>query len=323
MIALRRAGTGAQAVLLRGGTAVDTATFTLSAGDMKLGGVLPMRVGFTAYCDGSVLFSAAGKQYLFAGINVEGFIALYARSNATGSELAVDDFSLWSYGYKTANGKDVGINFKGTSTTVEYGEEIYEPYVNNQIWFMSGSGVSRPRDVSKQYLQMVSATGLVLFGPRNERYSEFIVRFDVRVNADIAANPNPANVGIGVSMGRRSLSVENKLATTVLLSYSGGATRISAYNALTAEGESSVPCDIHLWQDTTTVYNVMMIATNRTVRVYVKRGTDDESVMGILRAEFKDADTNGLVAVTCNTYDGKKGDFAVSNISVTNIGIER
>ncbi len=325
MIALRKEGTGVKFVKLINGqetAALSDATFTME--EVGLNDAEGAEILLTGYHDGQISVQLAGKTVTFGDMKFDGHFAVATakpfNTEVTANNIAIDDFSLSVYTYRAGTGSDMAINFEGVREFEELGFTYKEHYYNRSEWYLSGSGISLApyrSEYDNDYLQMVNATGKVAFGPKNQMYSDFIVRFSVSM---LTTTDTPTNTAVGIALGKPSLDTANEDATCVWFNYNGSSTAISGMNVQTEDGATSVPCDINLWADTTTLYNVVMIVSDRTVEVYVKRAEDDISELGILRAKFTNVNTYGYVALTCNTLDGKRGNCKLTDFSITNIG---
>lgn len=325
MIAFRKNGEGASLVKVINGVEVAAADKRYTLASLGKGNVDGAKITLAGYCDGSLTVSVGdGTGVRFEDMVFDGYFALAASKKydkqTTGNQLAVDDFRLDIFEYKSADSGDMAINFEGIKEFEQFGATYYEHYYNRGEWYLSGSGVSLApyrSNMDNDYLQMVNATGNVAFGPKNRVYSDFIVRFNVMMLSSGA--DTPADTAVGLAFGKRSRDTVNSDASCVWFSYNGSSTSIGGLNVRTEDGSASVPCSINLWNDTSTIYNVMMIVSDRTVEVYLKRSTDDISAFGILRAKFTDVNTYGYLALTCNTLDGKKGNCKLTDFSITNL----
>lgn len=325
MIAFRKEGAGSVvAVKLINGEEIDVASKKFKLSDLGAGNAEGAVISLTGYHDGRIELKAAGSAVTFDDMEFSGAFALASavKKNQTsaGCEVAVDDFSLNVYRYRSGAGEDMAINFEGVKEFEQFGETYKEHYYNRNEWYLSGSGVSLApyrNNIDSDYLQMVNATGNVAFGPRKQTYSDFIVRFSVSMLTEGASTP--ANTAVGLALGKKTLDAKNENAACVWFSFNGSSTVISGMNVATESGETSIACPINMWNDTKTVYNVMMIVSDGTVEVYLKRSTDGLEGFGICRAKFVNVNTYGYTALTCNTLDGKKGNFKLTDFSITNI----
>lgn len=312
---------GIRFVVIKNGIVTEIADMKAMDVLLNVGESDGCRFVFSGYYDGSIEVSVGSAKYRFNNIAYNGMAAIGVVSDTGGMgyDVKIDNFLLATYIYQTSNSEDVAIDFKSVKEFEEDGETYQEHFINTDIWYTSGAGVSIPGLVTRHYLQMVNATGTVAFGPK-QPYSEFIIRFDVTAT-NKKENLITKGEGIGITFGRPFLNYDASKSPGVLFSYSQGATVIQGVNALTAGGSNTVSNDIDLWENTTNVYNLMFVVSGRTINVYMKKSTDDESEMGILRAQFVDVNTYGYVAVTCDTTDGKKGNFRITNLSITNLSL--
>lgn len=328
MIAFRKEGAdGAVAVKLVNGEEVAVSSEKFRLSELGAGNAEGAAVAIKGYYDDTAELIVAGTKIAFEDMEFGGTFAVASAkkygADSKGSNVAVDDFSLSVYRYRSGAGEDMAINFEGVKEFEQFGETYREHYYDRNLWYLSGSGVSLApyrNNIDSDYLQMVNATGKVAFGPKKQTYSDFIVRFSV--NMLTQAQDTPANTAVGLAFGKKTLDTANENASCVYFSFNGSSTVISGINMATETGETSVPCPINMWSDTSSVYNVMLIVSDGTVEVYLKRSTDDLSGFGICRAKFVNVNTYGYLALTCNTLDGKRGNFKLTDFSVTNIACE-
>lgn len=319
MAALKKDGRSLTLQRVVNGSVRETAATTVPLSTVPFGSADGVESVWTGYGDGTLAVTVAGVTMTLTDMTFDGKFAI-AAAGAAPAPLSIDDFSLEVFKYRTADGADMAIDFRGTREFEQFGETYRERYYDRNIWYLSGSGVSLAPYSSTRttnYLQLVNAAGKVAFGPKKQQYADFIVRFDVAMLTEAADTPQATAVGI--AMGKRTVDTANENATCVMLSFNGSGTVVSGINATTAAGETQVPCAVNLWERRNTVYNVMMVVSDRTVSVYCKRADDDISELGVLRARFVDVNTCGYVAFTCNTLDGKTGNCTMTNFSIVNI----
>lgn len=250
----------------------------------------------------------------FDSIRFDGYAALGVVGTVSSGEppvAAVDNFSLNVFEYMSADTPDSAQDFAGVHEFEDNGDILYEHYINNDRWLITGTGVTFPLQYTQKYLSFSDATGVAAFGLK-ERYSEFILRFTVTNTKSPESTKKTAP--IAVSVGRTYIDSAVEETSAVLFNDNNGTMTVSALNA---EG-GTFASDVNFYADNT-AYNVMVVVAGREMKVYYKAESAPDSDFGILRAHFTDVDSYGFVAVTCDTRDGRVGNFRITDFSVTNI----
>ena len=269
-----------------------------------------------------------GESYLFDNVIPDGYFGIGVLSeNLENCRLSIDDFSLDSYTYNVSSAEDLAINFQGYNEEILYGYSVKNYYINKSKFYSSGY-VKQPMTYNEGegYLEFACVTDNSAFIPK-ANYSEAIVRFDVRMNATAQNTAEYARFGVGYGLPSEYFSPT--YSTYIFFqnqkNYSGAATPTifgcsganieyvcPDYNNFSAK---YISCDYDMWKDTETIYNFMLISENNTIKVYFKENSEPESEMQILRAQFKDANIYGHIAIFGNT----SAKFDLLNLSITNI----
>lgn len=259
--------------------------------------------------------------------------ALFVRyvSRNSKAESVSNDFS----GVKTSEIEDSG----GTLTVKEY-------YINRSAYYV-GAEVNLPlvyTEGKKGSLLFGECKNYGYFAPKKE-YSEWIMRFDLQVTDERNVKQNgdgsfdlpklKSGAMLGVSFGKEYVA-QNATETDGIFFYNW-------YNPDFTEGKQTytgadgqkycgtylasvdtdkavwkfgnAPISYDIWGDKSVVYNVMVIAENSTVKLYMKRA--DESAEKMLSPIFTVTGVN-----TCgyaSIVGLNSASFKISNYSITNI----
>ncbi len=273
-----------------------------------------------------------GKTYTFENVDFSGRFAIgnKALNGTQNAEVFIDDFEFDKYVYRNSSAEDMAINFKGTKTESQEGINlpVTSYYINKYKFYYNNVTIPRytlnkKGEVSSygcvRFTDATSNPVYPVFIPRNE-YGEFILRFNLKVGSseNIAINRFSR---IGVSVGLPSIYSTPVDSSSFFFQLNKSATAESTIlvglnmDIVDGKADNTVESPIHIWQDDTTVYNVMLVVMNGTVKVYFKPSTAPESEMSVLRAKFVNANTYGYVAVT--GYNN--ASFEITDYSITNI----
>ncbi len=283
-----------------------------------------MTMELVTYYDNTAIISLGDTSLKFNCASVEGYIGLTtidfydAIDGQLGAKL--DNFEYSRSTYKNEQSKDLSINFDGTKDTFyeASGDTVTDYYINKQDWRI-GSTVIVPLydEMSDGAITFTGAS--TYFGP-NSKYSNFIVRFDVTFLKDLVATDAPI---FGLQFGMDSLKSTVSQSNFLGLLYSGGRSFVYSLGgpiASTNAGNAPLCSDpngqnqINIFNKGET-YNVMFVAQNGTVKLFLKEASQPESVFGILRAEVKDVSTYGYLQLLTM----QSAVFDLDNFSVTNL----
>lgn len=304
MIGFEKSGSSVKPVLIINGVVQENAERVFDATDCT--------VTLTGYYDGRVDVKVnSATRARFSGVDFEGYAAVGIAGTGAVSA-AVDDLSLSIFTYQTSGTPDSAQDFAGVREFEDFGDTYYEHYINTERWLVMGTGVTFPLQYQRKYLNFSDATGNTAFGLK-ERYSEYILRFTVTNTKPEGSTKRTAP--IAVSFGREYIDSELTESPAVIFNDLSGSMSVSALNATGGTFAS----DVNFYADDETRYQVMIIVAGREIKVYFKSADAPESDMGILRAHYTDVNTYGYVAVTCDTRDGKVGNFRLTDFSVVNI----
>ena len=143
------------------------------------------------------------------------------------------------------------------------------------------------------------------------------MKFDITLGGGAYTAENDGEA-FGLCFGKAMPSLGNDTALGLGVARKDGKSVAYAYDktqsgtkALTAqEGES-----IEFWSETEVSYQFIYLVRHGSVKMYFKEATQDESVLGILRAEYDAGNTYGYFSVF-----GLNGvDFQIDNFSVVNL----
>ncbi len=270
---------------------------------------------------------------------VEGYFALtsvdFYDSFAGEVGAKLDNFVYTRNAYKNSQGKDIGINFEGTKTVYEEaaGEYFTDYFINKKEWRMSsdvilpmyvdyGDGVARNNAitvVSRNYAN-------TWFGP-NEKYENFIARFDVTFTSDVDTQAQPI---FGLQFGMET--TDSTVGESAFLGFQSYPTFVNAeqkpltyvvaQNAKLATGNGSEalcsdPFGVNqenIFQKDKT-YSVMYVAQNNGVKVYLKESSQPDSAFEMLRGEIKGVNTQGYLQVLAMG----NARFILDNFSIVNL----
>lgn len=274
--------------------------------------------------------------------------------SATGEKSAtteIDDTTYVRYVAKNSVAESVNNDFSGVKTSIieeaDGDFEIKEYYINRSAYFV-GSEVGVPlvyTEGKKGSLIFSDCKNYGYFAPKKE-YSEWIMRFNLQVtderkvtaNADGTFNLPSLKSGatIGVSFGKEYVA-QSALATDGIFfynwynpeftedgkTYTGeeGQKYCGTYLAATdtqnaAYSFGSAPIDYDIWSDKTAVYNVMLIAENSTVKLYMKRSDEGAEKFVTPLFTVTGVNTCGYAAIIgLNSASFRITDYSIINAS--------
>lgn len=283
-------------------------------------------------------------------------LSLY-RTGETGNEAAgdtakieIDDALFVRYVSRNSKAESVSNDFSGVKISeIEASDGILsvkEYYINRSAYYV-GAEVNLPlvyAEGKKGSLLFGECKNYGYFAPKKE-YSEWIMRFDLRVTDERNVKQNPdgsfdlpklkSGAMLGVSFGKE-YAAQSATETDGIFFYNwynpdftegkqmytgaDGQVYCGTYLAASDTEKSSwkfgnAPISYDLWGDKSAVYNIMVIAENSTAKLYMKRA--DESAEKMSSPIFTVTGVN-----TCD-YAAIVGlnsaSFRISNYSVTNI----
>ena len=275
-------------------------------------------------------------------------LSLY-RTGETGNEAAgdtakieIDDALFVRYVSRNSKAESVSNDFSGVKISeIEASDGILsvkEYYINRSAYYV-GAEVNLPlvyAEGKKGSLLFGECKNYGYFAPKKE-YSEWIMRFDLRVTDERNVKQNPdgsfdlpklkSGAMLGVSFGKEYAAQSatetdgiffynwyNPDFTEGKQTYTGadGQVYCGTYLAATDTEKSSwkfgnAPISYDLWGDKSAVYNIMVIAENSTAKLYMKMSSPIFTVTGV--------NTCGYAAIV----GLNSASFRISNYSVTNI----
>ncbi len=282
------------------------------------------------YYDSTAVISIGGTSLTLSCNGTEGYFALTTVDfygcfdGEVGAKL--DNFAYERNSYKTSQGKDVGVNFQGTKMTYEEaaGEYFTDYYISKQDWRLSDNVIIPmyfEYEDGEEYnsaITLSSGTGSATFGPK-EQYENFIVRFDVTFyeSADAIAQPI---FGLQFGMAETDtalsqsyfLGLQSFIQKTYLISQ-GAKLTSGAGNAPLCSDPYNAQHE-NIFQKNKT-YNVMYVAQNGTVKLYMKEETQNDGVFTVLRGEVKGVNTQGYLQVLAM----QNAEFDLDNFSIVNL----
>lgn len=266
-----------------------------------------------------------GYEYIFDHCGFDGHFAFGGSSDAE-YMVYLDDVTVADYTYYSSDSDDTAMNFNGVKK--EYDAETDEEYANfylNKYDYYVGTQIKQSvySDKNKDgYLNFTSTTETSVFIPKRV-YGESIIRFDIKVTDN--AKTNEKWERIGVCFGLTSAYFRPTSAPFFCFQrncvkgadgeYSDQTITYGAHMNDYFDGNAAANCEYNLWEDTETVYNVMIIVENGEARVYYKKDSEPNEEMEILRRRFKNASTYGYIGFF--GYNG--ASFRLDNVSITNI----
>ncbi len=286
-----------------------------------------MTMTLDVYYDNTAVISLGNTSLQFSCSVVEGYFALTTVDFYGGFEgqlgAKLDNFVYERNSYKASQGKDIGINFQGTKTTYEAAAEAYftDYYIHEKDWRMSADvietrysdPVEGEEEIDNKVMVVSRNYANTWFGP-NAKYENFIVRFDATILRDATYEQQPI-FGLQFGMAKTDSTVEQ----SVFLGFESfqGQSYVVSQSAKLSTGNGSEPLTAgyeNIFQKNKT-YNVMYVATNGNVKVYLKEASRPESDFEILRGEINGVDTQGYLQVLA------MGNvrFDLDNFSIVNL----
>lgn len=283
-------------------------------------------------------------------------LSLY-RTGETGNEAAgdtakieIDDALFVRYVSRNSKAESVSNDFSGVKISeIEASDgtlSVKEYYINRSAYYV-GAEVNLPlvyAEGKKGSLLFGECKNYGYFAPKKE-YSEWIMRFDLRVTDERNVKQNPdgsfdlpklkSGAMLGVSFGKEYAAQSatetdgiffynwyNPDFTEGKQTYTGadGQVYCGTYLAASDTEKSSwkfgnAPISYDLWGDKSAVYNIMVIAENSTVKLYMKRADESAEKMSSPIFTVTGVNTCGYAAIV----GLNSASFRISNYSVTNI----
>ena len=283
-------------------------------------------------------------------------LSLY-RTGETGNEAAgdtakieIDDALFVRYVSRNSKAESVSNDFSGVKISeIEASDGILsvkEYYINRSAYYV-GAEVNLPlvyAEGKKGSLLFSECKNYGYFAPKKE-YSEWIMRFDLRVTDERNVKQNPdgsfdlpklkSGAMLGVSFGKEYAAQSatetdgiffynwyNPDFTEGKQTYTGadGQVYCGTYLAASDTEKSSwkfgnAPISYDLWGDKSAVYNIMVIAENSTAKLYMKRADESAEKMSSPIFTVTGVNTCGYAAIV----GLNSASFRISNYSVTNI----
>ncbi len=284
-----------------------------------------MTMKLVVYYDNTAILSLGGTSLKIDCRTAEGYVALSTLDfydvfeGERGAKL--DNFTYTHNVYKNEQASDLAINFNGTKTTYVPSIDDYdtEYYINKQDWRIATNVriptyIEGTENSAVRFYQNSS-----YFGPKN-KYTNFIVRFDVTFLKETTIYDAPT---FGLQFGMDKMTSPVAESNYLALQSSGlRSFIISEGGKLTATNAGKAPlCSDPHGQNQMNIfnqgetYNVMYVAQNGTVRLYLKEASQSDSVFEILRGEVKGVNTYGYLQLL-TMYNAT---FNLDNFSVTNL----
>lgn len=301
---------------------------------------------------------ANGVTHEFDNFDTTGNFALSLyRTGETGNEAAgdtakieIDDALFVRYVSRNSKAESVSNDFSGVKISeIEASDGILsvkEYYINRSAYYV-GAEVNLPlvyAEGKKGSLLFGECKNYGYFSPKKE-YSEWIMRFDLRVTDERNVKQNPdgsfdlpklkSGAMLGVSFGKEYAAQSatetdgiffynwyNPDFTEGKQTYTGadGQVYCGTYLAASDTEKSSwkfgnAPISYDLWGDKSAVYNIMVIAENSTAKLYMKRADESAEKMSSPIFTVTGVNTCGYAAIV----GLNSASFRISNYSVTNI----
>lgn len=319
-IGIRKKGDGYALALIKNGAVVGSETdFEASGFDISL--------TFTGYYDGSVAVKANGTELAkYKNVDFAGYPTVSSLALSDGATVAaeIDDFSVYEYETLFADNYDYRINFKGRKEEETASGTRKDFWYNTKNWVKYGE-VTEPNltiNQNRNYIMFQNTRMEAGFAPKKQ-YGDFIARFDFKVSSldDTSIRLAP----FGFSFGRDNVASSAKTSAGVYFepvtvastvngktTYSITGTRVTGLNVPSGDSRA---IDVNIYENTTDWYTCMVVFSNRTVKVYLKKTTDGED-FGKPVATYRDVDAHGYTAVTYNPSGSDYAYYWVTNISV-------
>ena len=271
-------------------------------------------VRLKVFCDNTAEITVGGTTYAFSVDNVDGYFGLKTLVCGTGEHIGafVDNFECSDNQYVVRTNGDAKVNFEDTTETEVAGQMVTDYYCSSKNWHMGGN-VSLPFIIGNNgYLIFSNAGDYDCFGPK-QKYTDYIVRFDVTF--DMVRNGSM----FGIEVGKTDVSENRPNSVYVGFQKQGDDTYYICNKCLSADGRASdtittplgAPENVFV-KDAT--YNFMAVVSNGTVKLYLKKASEDESVLAYERARFTDISTDGYVTMFAYEVSLKMDNFSVTNL---------
>ncbi len=278
------------------------------------------------YYDNTAVISIGDTSLKFACSAVEGYFALTTVDfyncfeGQNGAKLS--HFVYNRDTYQNVQSKDMGINFEGTKTTYyeAMGAEATDYYIHKKDWRIA-EDVVVPMYYGETENNVVTFSGLnptSYFGP-NVSYSNFIVRFDITFFRDVDAVEQPI---FGLQFGMEDtdtavsesyfLGIQSFMQQSYVISQNAKLTSGASIAPLCSDPYNAKQENIFKKNQT---YNVMYVAENGNVKLYLKEKSQDNSLFEMLRGEIKGVNTQGYLQLYTMNY----AKFDLDNFSVVNL----
>ena len=266
------------------------------------------------------------------------------------AKIEIDDALFVRYVSRNSKAESVSNDFSGVKISeIEASDGILsvkEYYINRSAYYV-GAEVNLPlvyAEGKKGSLLFGECKNYGYFAPKKE-YSEWIMRFDLRVTDERNVKQNPdgsfdlpklkSGAMLGVSFGKEYAAQSatetdgiffynwyNPDFTEGKQTYTGadGQVYCGTYLAASDTEKSSwkfgnAPISYDLWGDKSAVYNIMVIAENSTAKLYMKRADESSEKMSSPIFTVTGVNTCGYAAIV----GLNSASFRISNYSVTNI----
>ncbi len=280
----------------------------------------------TVHYDGTAVLTLGETSLRFAYVSAEGYFALttvdFYDCFAGQKGAKLDNFVYDREVYKNVQSSDMGINFEGTKTTYyeAMGAEATDYYINKKDWRIA-EDVIVPMYFGGTDNNVITFSGLnysAYFGP-SVTYANFIVRFDITFLDDANAIDQPV-FGLQFGMEETSSAVSESyffgVQSFMQQSY------VIAQNASLTSGAGVAPLYSDPYESQqenifrrNKTYNVMFVAENGSIKLYLKEQSQADSVFEVLRAEINGVNTQGYLQLLSMNY----AQFDVDNFSVVNL----
>ncbi|MBE7087860.1 MAG: hypothetical protein E7369_06140 [Clostridiales bacterium] len=309
-----------------------------------------LSISLCGYYDQGVSLTIGGKTLELGKVPYEGVFALgvYGQGTTFKTTAYVDNFEFIRYDYKYSDTKSISNDFSGTKE-IEDGEFVFKEYYINRTKYYLGMNVTIPKysgSTPREYIIFANSQETSYFAPK-QVYGDYILRFDVQVTDEYTyenrydqdtgkVKQEKSSALIGVSFGKEFIGENVKEADGIFfynwynplyddekdVSYSREPesnryhdTWFAVANPQIGKFDHFDTCPYDIWSDKTATYNVMMVAQNNTVKLYMKKSTESSEKFMTPVYVMQNVNTYGYVAIM-----GQNGaSFKLSNYSLTNI----
>lgn len=269
-------------------------------------------VGVKVFSDNKIEVSVGTKVYEFTANKVDGYFGFKTLGDNNGA--FVDNFEYFNNKYVERKSGDLKTNFEDTIKTETTVGTVYDNYCSTKDWFMS-SGIKFPTiKGDNNYLIFSNAGDYCCFAPKN-KYTDYIVRFDVTF---ISINNGST---FGIQVGKTDISEGFSNSVCFGFQNQGDLTYYYSNKYVSSEGKFAdvikKPFNNEAIENmfiAGETYNFMAVVYNGTVKLYLKKSTDDDSVLSYERARFVDVKTDGYVAMFAYSVSLRLDNFSVTNL---------